>query len=556
MIFRSALFRWWLFFGLVVTSCVLLLPDYGTSWDESARKRGGEAKLAYYTYLLGYSDDVESTEVRRDLYPGFFDLSLALIRRVSPFSDIITGHAFSLFFGLLGVLATARLAERLRPGSGLWAAAGLLLYPRYFGHMFINPKDIPFAAMYIVSLWAMVWCLQARTSREEWVRLLVFGVIGGLTAATRIPGVIVFVYFGVALLLLKMWRHFQQQKADGDRGIAMFGKVGLMIGVGALIGFLILLLFWPYLHGDPFARGAGALRQVADFDWEFPVYFWGEYLSAKELPLSYLPTWFLLTTPILFFPVFLAALWSFRQWMLSKGASHRPLVTISLSILTMSIVFPLFFVIFSGATLYNGVRHVLFIVPPTIVLLAIGWHRWLNCEWIRHARYARPAVFVVLAAMSLPVVAALFKLHPYQYTYFNELAGGVGTASRQFESEYWGTSYKEAAASLVDYLNKLPFEETEGKVFSVNMEHPTWLFTPYLPESTSGYTLQVGRSIGESADFYVANTVWGSHHWWAGDVVRVIERDKAAFCVVKDRRRLVGEQRAMYYTLPEEKKGL
>jgi len=41
------------------------------------------------------------------------------------------------------------------------------------------------------------------------------------------------------------------------------------------------------------------------------------------------------------------------------------------------------------------------------------------------------------------------KLHPYEYVYFNELVGGLPGAGRNFETDYWGTSYKEAALWLL-----------------------------------------------------------------------------------------------------------
>jgi hypothetical protein len=41
-------------------------------------------------------------------------------------------------------------------------------------------------------------------------------------------------------------------------------------------------------------------------------------------------------------------------------------------------------------------------------------------------------------------------LHPYQYIYYNQFAGGVNGAYRQYELDYWVTSYREATL----YLNK------------------------------------------------------------------------------------------------------
>jgi hypothetical protein len=45
---------------------------------------------------------------------------------------------------------------------------------------------------------------------------------------------------------------------------------------------------------------------------------------------------------------------------------------------------------------------------------------------------------------------AIVRLHPYEYVYFNELAGGVRGASRAYEMDYWATSYRETMA----YINR------------------------------------------------------------------------------------------------------
>ena len=49
---------------------------------------------------------------------------------------------------------------------------------------------------------------------------------------------------------------------------------------------------------------------------------------------------------------------------------------------------------------------------------------------------------------ALPGIIDGLRLHPYEYIYYNRLVGGVQGAFRRFELDYWGTSYREAAAYL------------------------------------------------------------------------------------------------------------
>jgi len=40
------------------------------------------------------------------------------------------------------------------------------------------------------------------------------------------------------------------------------------------------------------------------------------------------------------------------------------------------------------------------------------------------------------------------RLHPYEYVYFNRIAGGVGAAQSRYMLDYWGLSFKQAAEAL------------------------------------------------------------------------------------------------------------
>jgi hypothetical protein len=88
--------------------------------------------------------------------------------------------------------------------------------------------------------------------------------------------------------------------------------------------------------------------------------------------------------------------------------------------------------------IYNNFRHVLFIMPPLFVLAAAAVEHFLR----RSPGRALPALLV--AAALLPGIAAIVRLHPFEYGYYNELVGGVNGAYGNYMSDYWCTSYREA----------------------------------------------------------------------------------------------------------------
>jgi hypothetical protein len=93
--------------------------------------------------------------------------------------------------------------------------------------------------------------------------------------------------------------------------------------------------------------------------------------------------------------------------------------------------------------MYDNFRHFLFLVPPLFIFAGIG------LDWIMGKIRPAPVNALLLLAALLPGLYWDVRLHPYQYVYYNQFVGGVGGAFRRYETDYWVTSYKEAA----EYLN-------------------------------------------------------------------------------------------------------
>ena len=99
--------------GAVVLVAAFTLGDYGMSWDEWFRWRGGQEKLLFYLdWLAGRTPD-PNPRGDPDSYPGLFDLTVALLNhwfRISPFW---AGHSLSLICGLLAFAGAWKIARFL-----------------------------------------------------------------------------------------------------------------------------------------------------------------------------------------------------------------------------------------------------------------------------------------------------------------------------------------------------------------------------------------------------------------------------------------------------------
>jgi len=282
--------------------------DYGISWDEYFRWQGGEQKYAYYSALLA-GDWEAASEFRAvgDKYPGLFDLSLAVLRRVSPFGAVETGHLWSVVFGLMGIGGAMALGRALGgPWTGLATGILLVAFPRYRGHMFINPKDIPFAAMFVWAMWGLVRVLGGE-QRLTWRSALLFGALAGCAMAVRIGGLLMFCYGALFLGLETLWRW----RAAGWAPSSLIGSTMRLVGwlfTAAVPALLILILFWPNAHRNPFAATANTLSEVTSFGWEGKVLYRGELLRAVDIPWHYLPTWIAIATPLVWYYIAMVGL--------------------------------------------------------------------------------------------------------------------------------------------------------------------------------------------------------------------------------------------------------
>jgi hypothetical protein len=104
---------------------------------------------------------------------------------------------------------------------------------------------------------------------------------------------------------------------------------------------------------------------------------------------------------------------------------------------------PMLFIIATGSTLYDGVRHILFTLPPLALIAA--WAMLKLAPMIRRF----PIPFATLAAAQ--VISAVFimvKLHPLEYVATNAFAGWTAGSYGRFELDYWTVAATPALRRL------------------------------------------------------------------------------------------------------------
>src|SRR5207302_8920046 len=119
----------------------------------------------------------------------------------------------------------------------------------------------------------------------------------------------------------------------------------------------------------------------------------------------------------------------------------------ALLLLALAAAVPVALTVIMRPAMYNGVRHFVFVMPPIAVLGGFAG-TWLIERVQRHGRPALAAGAVAAAiALAAPAIE-MVRLHPYQYTHFNYIAGGVRAADERYMLDYWGLAFKQAAQEL------------------------------------------------------------------------------------------------------------
>jgi hypothetical protein len=104
---------------------------------------------------------------------------------------------------------------------------------------------------------------------------------------------------------------------------------------------------------------------------------------------------------------------------------------------------PVGFLMIQHATLYDGVRHTLFVIPMLALLAS-----WAFVRLLRSLFRARIAMATVSAVYGAALVINLVRLHPLEYVAMNAFAGGTSGACGRFELDYWGAAATEALRRL------------------------------------------------------------------------------------------------------------
>jgi len=498
--------------------------DYGLTIDEGLQDQYGHSILKWYTtfgkdtsFLTAYNPNLFMPE-----HGGIFDGFVAGVQHLTKEQ----WHTRAVVNGLAGVIGIIAIALCGFEIAGYWgallAAVGLWLYPRYYGAIFNNPKDIPAAVTMTFALWAVLLLVKQWSHKKKYIiNSMLVGFFIGLAAAIRVNAII---WYAMLALPLGAWWIFNGKRALREKkfrtALLQQGSSAALIGI---ISLLTMMAFWPYIFLNPFANLYNSVQVISHYPINGPVLYDGKVFLISDLPRTYALKWLYIGSPpsLLLFAalgVAIACIWSVKKKALDP----------KIAMVILSLVAPLGAIIVLHSTLYDALRQFLFIVPPIILLAAYGLVKMFSYLVDKEQRLIAAGLVVLALASYGLVIKDMVDLYPYEYTYFSPLVGGFANAGHQFESDYWLTCDAQAAEWLAQNYTRYTVKQSP----TVEANWYAFQVSPYLPGAFK--VTDQNNDPNLDPDFFISGTRNQlDQQFPAYKVIHTVEVQGVRLCTVK-----------------------
>ncbi len=513
----------------------LTFANYGLGWDDYAHSHYGELLYAYYA--SGFTDVRAFAFSNLFYYGGGFDLAASILDRWIPADLFESRRLMGAIVGIVGLFIVWRTARRLGgPVAGVAALILLAVTPIYYGHMFINAKDAPFAVAMAFLLYAFVRAFD-EYPRPKPATIALFGLALGLLIGTRVIGGIAILFAAAGLLVYALAEMRERGIYPAAQRAATF--VG-MLALSLPLAYAVMAIVWPWAVQSPL-NPIKAVQYYSNF-WEKPwkELYDGVRVMIPEMPRTYLPKLCLLKIPEICGGLAIAGIAGALVAIIRGKGS--PAMRASLALLVAAAVLPILITVITRPVLYNGIRHFLFVVPPAAILGGIA-AAWIFDKLMEYRKVAAVAGAGAFAALIAITIVDLVRIHPYQYALFNHVAGGIRGASDRYMLDYWALGFKEASETLLVKIDEQKLKKPLNRKWRVAVCGPAAVVGLELGDNFEA------TNDAKGADFAVSLGTFYCAELFA-PILNEVRRDGVVFARVYDIRRF--NFTTTYISTPQE----
>ncbi|MBQ2508944.1 MAG: tetratricopeptide repeat protein [Bacteroidales bacterium] len=456
---------WWWAFLAIATILFFAMPmmsrDAGNSGDEMKFQVPQGYNVLNY-YKTDGQDSTCMTFENLKYYGCSFDVVTAWWNETFHVDDIArTRHAANAFMGWLVVLFVGLIVWRMAGWRAAVMALLLMFFsPRFLGHSFNNPKDIPFAAGVIMAMYYMMMFFR-QAPKPRWSTMIMLAFSIAFALSIRVGALILIGYLGLWGILWIIFHTNENRNTlkGGKREAFMsaldwngtFKTIGFAAAI-CIVGFFAGLLIWPYAWQSPIKNTVDSYHAMSQFAINIRQIYEGRYIMSNELPWYYTPKFILTTIPIavivgwLMYP-FVGAF--------KKGRAMESIMVY------FCCIFPVFWIVYTNANVYGGWRHSLFAYPPMVAAAALGFDGLVQLFQDKGKRVLQYIATVLPFLLLIPPALHCFRNHPYEYIYFNELAGGTKKQLGYYEMDYYYHSVRGGTEWILE--NCEPVAKPDGE---------------------------------------------------------------------------------------------
>ncbi len=432
-----------IFWGVALFGLLLMIGlslGSGINADDKFQVDYSQKLVSYYGTFGRDTAALNIPDGNMHLYGGAFEIVTGFANKALRYQPTDLGyhqvrHATSALLGWVAMLCAALLA-RLIAGerAGLITLIIMLLSPRFLGDSLMNPKDVPFAAGYMLAIYNLAAVLSRMPRPRPWN---IAGLVGGLALglAIRAGGLLTFVYVFLfaGLYLLLSYRSRTGAATNGETPSTL-GRYALIVVGTAVAGYFAAMLFWPYALQSPFKNPFLALSKFADLEVKIRVLYEGSNVMSDKTPWHYPLKWISYTIP-------LAALVGFFGSVILLPRLLKKYNPLWVMLAGFAAVFPIFYIIYKHSVIHDGWRHLTFAYPPLCVVAGLFWNEAV--AWFSGKKVLQYAVLGVMGLLLVDAGTFIVRNPQIPYVYFNPVIGGINGAYGQFETDYWGLSTRQ-----------------------------------------------------------------------------------------------------------------
>ena len=342
----------------------------------------------------------------------------------------------------VAAIGSLALAYAIAKSMGSWLSGAFVFVltwsiPLYSGMSHINAKDMPVAAGLTMVSAGVMLVLAERFRRWPWSAIglaaigsaIAMGQRGGswaLVTAVLVSGLV-----GGAIL---SWR---------DRRPRTFILTGLLSCSALATGIATVALMNPIARIDLARWLVDAVQVASKYPLAVEVRAAGATLVSVDLPWWYVPAWLWAQLPLATGIAVVSSIVVLAILCVRGAVGSRRTVVTAFPLLTQGVLIPLVIVL-SGATLYNGLRHVLFIIPALVGIVGVA----ATLAARSCGRLGRWTVGIIAALALVTGIVDVVRWWPYAYAYVNPIAAARSPAERDWDLDAWGVSSMEGVLRL------------------------------------------------------------------------------------------------------------